>query len=354
MTAICERFPLPDQAPDRAAVEATSEALANGGVVGLPTECGYVLCVDGDDPEALAALAELEAEDEPTPLVHGVTGPGGPTRDLQLQPLVERLVERYWPGPLTIDGVGSDARRRAFRATAHAGTRGLVEALGRTLVWTPAADATGASLTDADAVEQVHGAALSGLADDGPTRLSEPAAVLRIGPGAFELTREGLLPIESLRDTAGLAIGFVCTGNTCRSPMAQTLARAELARRLASDDLTQFGFSVRSAGVFAGAGSPPSAHAVTAMAERGLDLRGHRSSPATPELVGGLDRVYCLTRSHLEALRMALPPGRAAHVELLDPEGGDVPDPVGGSLDDYLRCARAISSMVSARAESWA
>ncbi|QDU67198.1 Sua5/YciO/YrdC/YwlC family protein [Engelhardtia mirabilis] len=349
MTATCKRIPLPDRAPSNEAVSAIAQALDGGGVVGLPTECGYVLAADVNDPGVLAAFGS-----NATPLVQAVAGPNRATGDLQLQPLVARLVERYWPGPLTIDGIASDARRRAFRATAHVGTRGLVEALGHGLVWTPASDAEGAALTDADAVERVHGSGLRLLADGGPTRLAEAAAVLRVGPGAFELTREGLLPIESLRQTAGLSIGFVCTGNTCRSPMAETLARADLARRLASDDLTRFGFSVVSAGVFAGPGSPPSAHAVTAMAERGLDLEGHRSRSATPELIASLDRVYCLTRSHLEALRMSLPPGRADHLDLLDPQGGDVPDPVGGSLDDYQRCARAIAAMVSARGESWA
>ena len=88
----------------------------------------------------------------------------------------------------------------------------------------------------------------------------------------YEYT-EGLLPVDDLRAAAGLRIGFVCTGNTCRSPMAETLARAILRERLGTGDLASFGFEVRSAGVYAGAGAGASAHAVTAMDERASSVR---------------------------------------------------------------------------------
>jgi len=107
-------------------------------------------------------------------------------------------------------------------------------------------------------------------------------------------------------------------------------------------------------GVFAGPGSPASHHAVDVMAERDIDLRGHASIPARPEAVTELDRVYCMTEAHCLALRSMLSPREARRVELLDPAGHDVPDPIGGSVAIYRQCAEHILACLEERAADWA
>jgi protein-tyrosine phosphatase len=187
-------------------------------------------------------------------------------------------------------------------------------------------------------------------------RLGEASAVLRLGPGHFELLRPGLIDIEQLRRTAGLRIGFVCTGNTCRSPMAEGLARDLLSRRLEvpPERLGEFGFEVSSMGVLGGSGAPPSEHGVETLAARGIDISTHRSSPAVPQDIKALDLVLALTASHLDSLRLLMPPGGTRHCELLDPDGGDVPDPIGGSREDYERTADRIQKALERRLDDWA
>ena len=145
--------------------------------------------------------------------------------------------------------------------------------------------------------------------------------------------------------------------------MAEALARAALQQSLfgAADskglaaglDETTFGFSVRSAGVYAGVGAPAADHAVTTLADRGIDLSEHGSRPAIDREVAEADHVYCLTRSHQAALLGMLPPGAADSVELLDPEGRDVPDPFGGSLEVYRKTADVLEAFIEARLGSW-
>lgn len=140
---------------------------------------------------------------------------------------------------------------------------------------------------------------------------------------------------------------FVCTGNTCRSPIAEAAARAELARRGWSH------VQVRSAGVSAAEGSPASEHAVTVLAEQGLDLSAHRSTALTPELVAWADLILVMSASHLYALADLGAAGKSALVsEFLegDETGRNIEDPFGGAVEDYRRTrdvlARAIAALL--------
>jgi protein-tyrosine phosphatase len=136
---------------------------------------------------------------------------------------------------------------------------------------------------------------------------------------------------------------FVCTGNTCRSPMAEGLFRKLLAERLKcpEDELVDRGFMVASAGVAAAHGSPPSPEAVEILADRGVDLRGHESQPVTAQLLSQADHIFTMTRSHRELLVRDFPE-MAESVRLLARDGADVIDPIGAGLDEYRRCADQI------------
>ena len=147
---------------------------------------------------------------------------------------------------------------------------------------------------------------------------------------------------------------FVCTGNTCRSPLAEGLAKQLLAARLgcAAGELASRGWRVASAGVAATPGDAPSAEAVAVAAEFGFDLSGHRSRALTPELLAGATDVLAVSRGHAAVLE-AYFDGVGPVPTLLGGPGGDLPDPVGGDEAEYRRCAAAIRSHLVRHLEEW-
>lgn len=114
---------------------------------------------------------------------------------------------------------------------------------------------------------------------------------------------------------------FVCTGNTCRSPMAAALARA-------------WGWDAQSAGLSVWPGSPASFQAQRAVRRYGADLSGHRAQPVTESLVRSAEIIYAMSADHARALA-ALFPGAAPRIRALSPA---IPDPYGGDEAAYEAC----------------
>jgi protein-tyrosine-phosphatase len=125
---------------------------------------------------------------------------------------------------------------------------------------------------------------------------------------------------------------FVCTGNTCRSPMAEAIARAMATERGLTD------VAVSSAGTSAWDGAPASDPAVLVAMEHGMDLTGHRSRVLSREIVEGADLILTMGPHHLE--RAVAFSGRD-HSHLLThyaSHGGSsapIADPFGGDLEAY-------------------
>ena len=130
---------------------------------------------------------------------------------------------------------------------------------------------------------------------------------------------------------------FVCTGNVCRSPMAEGIFR--LATRGRGGD-----YHVHSAGLGAVEGQPPSAYAVQAVRELGVDISGVRSRMLTAKLVQQADYVFGMTHSHLDTVVTLFPEAAEKTFllrefdETLDSFEKDISDPIGGSYEVYLHC----------------
>jgi protein-tyrosine phosphatase len=336
-------------------------ALARGHLVVFPTETDYAIAASALVPEAVEGLVAYQAPAENFPITLVLRAAEEvPDWVPGVSPLGLRLVRRCWPGPVTF----------LFRAP---GTSGLVSRLevGVRLRLCPSG-ALGLCSPAHEAIRQVTALlagplVLSGLwakdrpafsldhvlrtvSDDvalvinaGPSHFEQTATVVEVNGNAWTLLREGVVPPDLLRQSAACTVVFVCTGNTCRSPLAEALCKKQLAEQLncQPDELADRGFLILSAGLAALDGGRAAEEAVAVAREWGADLEGHRSRAVTPDLLARADYIIAMAHGHLLTLA-AYAPRFGPRLRLLCADGSDIADPIGGEREVYRECAETI------------
>jgi protein-tyrosine phosphatase len=347
----------------RGIIEQAVQALDRGALVAFPTDTVYAIVADARRPETVERLHQLRGPTTDQPLTVAVTG-AGQARDWvpEWSPLAERLARRCWPGPVTLQfgdqldrGILSRLSESVRQRVAPQHALGLTvpghDALWHALRLLPApvvqAEAPGGNgtplATSAEQVRLALGSELALVLDGGPSRLEAPSSVVRIDGNRWSMVHEGAVSAAEVQQQTTCLIVFVCTGNTCRSPMAEALCAKLLAERLgcASAELPKHGYLVMSAGLAAVPGDRAALEAEEIVKQWGADLSQHESRPLTADLVAQADYLITMTQGHAAALasRFARHQPRP---RLLCADGSDIADPIGGAAEVYRQCAQQI------------
>jgi len=348
-----------------AAARQAAKALRKGRLVGFATETVYGIAALATIAETMDRLRELKSRPKRPFSVH-LGEPGDARRYVKLVPdSARRLMDKAWPGPLTLllptGGRLADAKLRRRKglydrlcARGVIGLRCPDGPVARAIlgqislpVVAPSANLTGqpSPRTAEDVLAALDGR-IDLLIDSGATRYGTDSTIVRCDEDGWKVLRKGVWDAAQVRRLWERTLLFVCTGNTCRSPMAEGLAKKLLAERFGCEvgQLAARGVKVISAGAFGLGGAKATAEAVQAAGALGADLSKHRSRILTRELIRQADVVFCMTDSHVaEVVRLV--PDAAEKARKLDPRG-DVADPIGGGIAVYRRTASRIDRAI--------
>ncbi|MDP2808060.1 MAG: L-threonylcarbamoyladenylate synthase [bacterium] len=324
------------------------EALNRGQVMAFPTDTVYGLGCRADQSQAVKKIYRLKGRNFSKPLILFINDPRGLAQTTrQIPEYARKLMDAYWPGPLTMVFSASDQVIKwgldkegtiGIRIPKHQALQAILNQLDCPLA-TTSANASGAaeSCNPLQVMEAFKGP-VDLILDGGALPRCRPSTVLDLSREHPVILRRGDIGRQELAELLQLPVKqdkvevlFVCTGNTCRSPMAEGYLKHILPKQWKDR------VSIRSCGARALPGMQATDKGQETAKKCGFDITGHHSRTLTDSLIKQADIIIALEEGHRQDILKLYP---KAQVSLLAVDG--VPDPVGGTLDDYAKTLELI------------
>ena len=349
-------------APEEEKIGEASSVIRGGGLVAFPTDTVYGLGADAFNKRAVSGVFKVKKRGRRKALSILISD------EEELHDLVTEipqpakvLIKTFWPGPLTLILPASKKLSRLL--TASSGTIGvripdnnialtLIRESGVPITC-PSANISGhpSPTSQEDVLKELEGK-IDLVIDGGPSDSALPSTVVDVTSGGYNILREGRISkttLAGILDEKKMVL-FVCTGNSCRSVIAEGLFEKMLEEAMEQHPSKRNILSkidVFSTGVSPLPGMNPPAGTLRVMQEEGIDVSRHRAIPMTHELARRSWIIVVMGERHERAILRMVPDCRYKIVLLKEfsqttHETLDIPDPMGHSLEVYRECTSQI------------
>jgi tRNA threonylcarbamoyl adenosine modification protein (Sua5/YciO/YrdC/YwlC family) len=327
-----------------------AEVLKQGGIIAFPTETVYGLGADFFNKKAVKKLYEIKQRPQDKPFTVQIADLQDIERfECEISPLARELIERFWPGPLTLIFDTAKSGKVGIRMPNNIIALELIRQ-SNTLIAAPSANMSGhRPPKEAKEVIDQFKDKVDLILDGGETQLGKESTVIDLTVFPYRIARSGVIPKEKIIEVEFdfwknkvsptiRKILFVCTGNSCRSVMAEGYLKKRL-RQIERDDI-----EVISRGVSAGGLLWPTAETLEVLKTEGVDMSSHRAISLTTKDIETSDLILVMEEFHRDEV-LDMVPSKKNRVYILSEFGLwggrtqetplEIPDPIGKSLGLY-------------------
>lgn len=330
--------------PDPIRIREIAVQLSKGKIVAFPTETVYGLAVSAVQPQAVTRLSELKQRPEDKPFTFHIASLGALERLDVIQSRVLRfLMNQFWPGPVTLLALNRKDEKVGLRFPKNEIALRMINQIDDPIVATSANISGGKSPTTAEEVLKIFPNEIDVVIDGGPCEWGEDSTIVDTVSNPPQIVRRGVYAdrVEQAIEKVKLGrfprkkILIVCTGNTCRSPMAQGWLEHELRIKGLAEQI-----EVSSCGICAREGYSAAMESILTLKNDEIEFGDFKTHLCRREDVLAADMILVMSEEHRKFISELCPPARDRIMVL------GISDPVGMTIDFYEKSYRSIKEKI--------